>query len=496
MPGQAYRSMLKGSAWTLLMRWAMRAIGVLSTMILARLLTPEDFGLVAMAWLAISLITNFAELGTGLLLIRSATQDRAQADTAWTVKILQGVAIALLAYAIAEPAAWYFREPRVVAIMQLLSLVALIQGFENIGVVHFQRELRFAADSRFLLSQRLAAFLLTLLAAWLLGDYRALVYASIAAAGANVAISYLAHPYRPRFSLAHARAYGRFSLAVIPMNIGRWFADKVDVVVAGRVGAPHDLGVYNLASEITAMLTKEVVVASGRGLYPNLVRLRDQPQALAIAFTSMVGTLATLCFGIALGLVLVARELVQVCLGPQWLAAIPIFQWLAVYGLIAALNHLLSSQILVALGREHLAAGLMWLRGGLLLLAVCAGAWLAGMAGVPIGATIAAALAWPPIMAALCRATSVTWPAILGVLWRPAVAGLAMLLLVPWLGLERLGDPLPVLLAKGAACAAIYLASIALAWYLAGQPPGLERTLRDALPRPWLRQRAPLPGVD
>src|SRR5947209_11068718 len=105
--------LLRGSAWMVGMRWALRLIGLLSTAILARLLVPADFGIVAMAAVVAGLLDTAAYAGVDLALIRAEATSRAYHDSAWTIQVIQALIVAALLVVAAPLAASYYAEPRV-----------------------------------------------------------------------------------------------------------------------------------------------------------------------------------------------------------------------------------------------------------------------------------------------------------------------------------------------------------------------------------------------
>src|SRR6185312_2887630 len=138
--------MLRGSAWAVALRWCIRGTGLLSTLILARLLTPADFGIVAMAMLVVGALEILSETGQRLAIIRHPDPTREHYDSAWTISILIGLGLSAGIFAVAPLTVDYFHEPRAVLVIRCLALRALIGGFENIGVVDFRRGLRFQRD--------------------------------------------------------------------------------------------------------------------------------------------------------------------------------------------------------------------------------------------------------------------------------------------------------------------------------------------------------------
>lgn len=163
--------MVRGSAWAVGWRWAVRSIGLVSTIILARLLTPADFGLVAMAMVVVGFIEIFGETGQALALLRYKNPTREHYDTAWTLQVAIGILLAVVMIAAAPLGAIYFNEPRVQPLIYFLSLRALIGGFENIGIVAFRANLDFQRDFLFGLYQKLSTFFLTIGLAIYLRDY-------------------------------------------------------------------------------------------------------------------------------------------------------------------------------------------------------------------------------------------------------------------------------------------------------------------------------------
>ncbi len=138
--------MAKGAAWMVAMRIAIRAIGLVSIVILARLLVPADFGLVALATMLYGLIEVMGQFGFDVVLIQNQSAGRRHYDTAWTLTVIRNLVLAGLLAAGAPWAAGFFEEPRLQSILYWLALAALVEGFANIGVVNFRKELRFHKD--------------------------------------------------------------------------------------------------------------------------------------------------------------------------------------------------------------------------------------------------------------------------------------------------------------------------------------------------------------
>ncbi len=471
--------MVRGASWAVAMNWVMRGIGLINTIVLARLLLPEDFGLVAMASLLYGFLDTFFDLGTGTHLIRQPHPSREHCDTAWTIGILRGLAVALMLIALAPLAARYFSEPRVVALCYFVALNSAINGAANIGVVLLRKELNFSRDFAYMVYTRLFTFFATVALGFTLRSYWALVFGQLAGSLFALGLSFWVHPYRPRLSLAKAREYIKFSAVIVPMNIVFYFNQRADVLVVGRIASTTMLGVYNVASELSLTLTHNLMLQVNRGLYPTYSTLaHDLPQLRAAYLNSLSG-LGIVSMALGLGVFAVSEDFVLAVLGQKWKDVIVLLQWLILYGLAKAITQNLTGGILFVIGKENLAAGLSIARLIILLVAALIGARLHAVEAVAIGVAIAGAAMIAPTGYFVAAAMSLRTAALFVNLWRPVVAGIAMVLAVRLLRPEAV-ELAWLRLAVGVVVGAVtFVGVLAALWWLSGRPKSAERALFD-----------------
>src|SRR5215469_7861100 len=142
--------MARGALWMLLFKAVDRGLGFISTLVLARLLVPADFGLLAMATSLIAFLELLTYFGLDTALLRDRETTSTHFNAVWTLNALAGCLIALVMLALSIPAAHFYREPRVTLVICALSAGSLIQGFENVGVVNFGKEMRFDREFRYM----------------------------------------------------------------------------------------------------------------------------------------------------------------------------------------------------------------------------------------------------------------------------------------------------------------------------------------------------------
>lgn len=467
------KQMLRGAVWMIGARWAMRVIGLVSTMVLARLLAPDDFGLIAMVMLAYGLLETISYAGVDLALMRSGADTREHYDTAWTVQILQGAFITLLLLAAAPPIASYFSEPRAVAVILFVAPRAVIEGLQNIGIVAFRKELDFAKEFRFTLYNKLLNFVFVVGAALWFRNYWALVFGSLASCVIGVSMSYAMHPYRPRLSLAKMGEIWSFSQWLMISRIGSFLSRKCDEFIVGGYAGTTAMGNYHVASDLATMPSNELVMPVRRAMFPTLAKMADQPREFGVAVLDSFSAIAALCLFMSSCLIVVAPELVGVVLGQKWLAAIPLMRWLALFGGFSALVLVLEVPLWVS-GQTNLSAAQAWLE----LAVMVPLTWLAvrsfGVEGAAAARAGVSMCMVPVMMLLTARAGSVTFARLLVAVFRPLVAAVGMILLVGAAPMMSLGPAIVVLAAKLMLCVLIYPAMLMALWALSGRPAGFE----------------------
>lgn len=456
------------------MRWVIRFIGLFSTLIIARLLSPDDFGVAAMGMLVVHFLFELSEFGTSMHLIRAKEIDRAHCDTAWSITLMQGVFTAITLAALALPASIYFKEPRVIEVMYALSISSLIGGFENIGPVLLRRDLKFALDFRFNVYKKILVFLTTVSSAIVFRNYWALILGQLAGTVAGVSLSYVVHPFRPRWCLTHAKEYLHFGLAIIPLRIANTLRGMVSSFLVAGIGDTAALGSFRIAGDLSSLFTKEVVVPMGRGLLPNYARIADRPDELKAMYCKILGLVALLCIPAGVGAAAVARDLTLVLLGPQWDLAGILLEYLAISAVIYAVSQAMVNQILVATGRERSAAVLAWARLAVTAPILWVGLEVGGIMGLAAASIIASLACLPLIYNEARRAVDLRPRELIGVMWRPIVSAIVMYLTVKSMHAAHLEWAILRLALDVSIGGIVFLATTLALWALSGRPLGAE----------------------
>jgi lipopolysaccharide exporter len=476
------RRVAAGAVWMVALKLIERGIGVVSTLILARLLVPADFGLVAMAMAVFAFVELAGSFGFDIALIRNHEATRAHYDSAWTLSVGYGVLSGLLLTALAWPTAVYFGEPRLLLVMQALAAISLIQGLENIGAVNFRKHFQFGKDFQLMLAKKLIAFCVTLALAFSLRSYWALLGGIAASRVSGVAMSFVLHPYRPRFNTTEIRGLFQFSRWIVLSRVIEYFNDRGPDLLIGRALDAASLGMFRVAKELATLPTTELLFPIMRAVFPGYAAVAHDRAALARSFLAVQGMILTLTVPAAAAIVMLADPIVRLLLGPNWLPAIPLIQVLGLYGALTAFQ---ATNIAVfnVLGVPHWATSLKAAEATILLplLIYTLGEGL-GLQPVAWCIFLTQALLIPAGMILLARTLKIGLRDRMRVVWRPLLATMLMVVAIHIVlratgHAVDLADAARQLLIALPVAALCFIGAIIGLWRIAGKPEGAEQRL-------------------
>lgn len=355
------QNIVKGALLTITMRWVDRLIGIVSTLILARILVPADFGVVAMASIIVAFIDIIFDLGVNVALIQTKDPGKSFYNTAWTLRLMQSVCVAGIVFGFSELAGVYYGDPRVPSVVQCMAGGILITSFENIGIIAFQKNLDFASDFKFTFIKRIVSFTFTIGLTLITKNYWGMIMGALAGRVAGVVLSYLMCSYRPWFSLKDFSAIFSVSQWVLVRNVSQYLNGNLHVVLVGGFGNTAQTGGYTLANEISNLPGTELLAPINRVLFPAFVRVKAKLEELIKLLLRAQGIQVIFTAPACVGLALTAQEFVPLFLGAKWNFVVPLIQVLALSNIIQSISSS-SNYVLITIGKMHLLAIISWVQ--------------------------------------------------------------------------------------------------------------------------------------
>lgn len=339
-----------GALWMIAWRVVTRSLGMISTLVLARVLVPADFGLVAVATAFSQSVDTFSEVGLRDALVRHPQKDATLYDTAFTLQVARGILTAAVVALAAPYAGAWFGEPRLTPILLCLAALALVSAFENTAIAEFRREFRFGMEFALQLLPRVLQVATAIVAALLLHSYWALIIAIAVAKVSRLVATYLVHPHRPRFMLRRWRDLAGFSFWTWACSLAGVAWTRSDAFIIGPAFGAAVFGLYAVAWEVGGLPVSEIIVPATAALFPGFAeaRRRGEPDALEPMF--VIAFLSLLAVPLAIALSAASGPVVTVLLGARWAAARPLVAIIAINCVIAPLGYV-ASTLFTASGR-------------------------------------------------------------------------------------------------------------------------------------------------
>jgi PST family polysaccharide transporter len=372
-----------------------RVIYFVGTLVLARLLVPDDFGLLAIGALTMEILLSLSELGMRGALVQRQELDERHFHTAWTANLIRALVVAIIAVLVAPLISTLFEEPRAENIIRLMAFAPLLAATGSIKTVQLHRALNLRPMAINAILQAITQTVVAIALAKSLGVW-ALVVGSLSAAFVGSVISHIIAPYRPRLLLDKVAAgpllnFGRWILLIGIIEI---IGETVIRVTIARQLSTFDLGLYYLGARLALLPYTIVSEVISHVTFPMHAKLQVQDNKAGRTFRgSLIGAWAVLVPGYAVLLVL-ATGIVQEVLGAHWSGTAPAIRVLAIVGIVSVIslgvNPLMEGRgapsfvAMTAAVRTVVIVSLAWVLAGRFGIAGAALAWLLGEVVVQI----------------------------------------------------------------------------------------------------------------
>jgi lipopolysaccharide exporter len=357
-------------AWRMVQLAGVKVIFLVRTIILARLLAPDDFGLLAVSLIAVDVLKRVTNLGMVPALIQRTDADESQYSVAWTAGVVRSIIITLIVFLAAPLLASLFGDVRAINLIRTMAFQPLLEALGSIKVAEITRELRFRRLALMALPEALVTTVVSISLAGYLGVW-ALVIGILAGEMAYLIISYVMAPYRPRlaFNVVAARPLIQFGRWIFIIGIIALAGNALlQAVITRNLGADA-LGVYFLATRLAFIPGEVSGEVIGAVAFPLYARVQSDYYEVVQAFRAFYKGMLVLLMPVCLLLVSLAPTAVVHVLGPRWEGSIPLIQLLTLVSLISLLSDSIVP-ILQGLGQPRQLAFVELLQSSLLVLVV------------------------------------------------------------------------------------------------------------------------------
>lgn len=378
------------AVWNYLSFGLGKVINLVTVSILAHLLTPELFGVIALATLAIDYLSILNDFGLGAALVQRRENIDEASNLAFTFNLLIAISLTSIVILTAPYVAIFFHEPSLTPILRALGLGFIINALGSIHKARLQRDLRFGKKLIPELGNTLAKGGISISLAIMGFGAWSLVLGQLAGMSISAFLLWIVVPWRPRLLFKSNITKQLFSYGFSIMGVGAYttLADSFDYLLIGRLFDTAALGIYTLAYRLPDLLIINTLSVLAAVFFPAFSSIQNQQDVLRKSFLSAARYVQLLVTPLCLGIFVAADPIIRVIFGEQWLQSIPIMQVLSLYALVLSIGFHVGD-IYKAVGRPDIL-----LKMGLpIVLIRLTALWIGshyGLIGIAIGHLVAA----------------------------------------------------------------------------------------------------------
>uniref|UniRef100_A0A7C3VMF6 MOP flippase family protein n=1 Tax=Planktothricoides sp. SpSt-374 TaxID=2282167 RepID=A0A7C3VMF6_9CYAN len=424
------KTALAGIKWSGLSQIWRQILNFVTTAILARILSPSDFGLIGMATIVISFIGIFKDLGTSAAIIQRKNTSESLFHSLFWINLVFGLIATILLCYCSPIFASFYREPRVSLIIKFLSFNLFISGISIIQKTFLEKNLDFNKLAKIEVFAVTVGSLVGIIAAIKNFGVWSLVYQSLAVTTITTILLWLKTPWQPKliFDPILVKEVSSYSFNLTAFNIFNFFCRNADYLLIGRFLGDQALGYYTLAYRIMLYPLQNISSIIGRVMFPVFSQVQDDDEKFRHLYLKLISITGIIIFPIMAGIFAIAEPFVLTVFGEQWKPVILLLMILTTVGIRQSLGTSVG-MIYQAKGRTDIMFRWSLLAGFLIIPAFVIGLqW--GIVGVATAYAIATMLLSYPSFAIPFRLIQLPMQDFLSVIWRPFFVSILMLVVI------------------------------------------------------------------
>jgi lipopolysaccharide exporter len=344
---------LKSAGLLLGMQLVQRGLGIISTLVLARLLLPEHFGVVALVVIALQFFELLVEIGNQQYIIQKAKVTEADLNTAWSMDIVTKSAMFVLILFLAPFLADFFETPELTAALAVAAITLPLRALKSPGMMLLAREINYRPIFRLTLWQKGLSFIVVITWAFTSPSHWAIISGTLVSGVVFTIGSYRVHTFRPRWTLVHFRQQWQFSQWLLLRGIVGFTRSQIDNLMVSRLFGTAQLGGYNLVREVSLLPALSAIIPMSEPLLAAISESKSNPQTLAYRIRLSLALMITALIPITAFIMLYPELIIRVLLGPDWSEFAPLLEPFGLFFFTFCLFALISDAI-IAQGKVKL----------------------------------------------------------------------------------------------------------------------------------------------
>ena len=332
--GSLRHKIIRSSFWVSLSSLCVNISSVIRTIVLARLLAPEMFGLMSICVIVIKALEVFTQTGFGAALIHRQKDFEEAKDVAFTLFIIRGVILAMITFFISPLVASYYDRQILEVLIKVIAISFLFNGCRNVNTVGLQKELDFKRLTYLKQITTLVDLSMVIVLAYYFKNVWALVIGHVFSSFVGAILSFIIVPGRPRISFNRKVAGELFSYGkyITALTVILFIGAELDKAVLGKILGMEELGWYFMAFSIANLPATHISTLISTVMFPAFSKLQNNPKGLKEAFYKTFRVVGSITIPAAVGIATLAPEIISVIYGDKWMPSVLALKVLCFYG--------------------------------------------------------------------------------------------------------------------------------------------------------------------
>lgn len=386
---------LSGVGWSVIDQGVRQFIGLGIGAVLARLLSPPEFGLVGMVTVAIGFLNVFRDFGLGASLIQKTTLSHDEINAVFWANVILGALIGLFIFVAAPLISSFYNQPPLLHLTQVMGFNFFLGSVGLVPDALIRKNIDFKAYFFRNLSTTIFAGVLAIVLAYYDFGYWALVYQSLFSTLGSVIIGFRMISWRPtlKWKVSVLAPFAKFSLPLLGENTINYWVRNVDNLLIGKTLGPAPLGIYSKAYSLMLLPVRQISGTLSRVMLPSFSLIKDDRQRVWNNYLKISTVIAFITFPLMAYLGIFAKEVIYIIYGPNWTEVVPIFKAFCILGALQSIGTLCGS-VFVSQGKTLTLFRLGLFTKAFMILGIVGGLYLNGIMGVVYGYTVTSGLAF------------------------------------------------------------------------------------------------------
>ncbi|WNC72543.1 oligosaccharide flippase family protein [Thalassotalea psychrophila] len=341
------QQVLNSSALIISTRFIQRTIGLVSTLILARLLVPNDFGVVAFLSITLNLFQILSQVGSQQYIISRETVEPEDLNTAWTLTIGLRCCFWIVLLLLAPQICAFFNMQQALSGLYFISIILIINAFFNPGFWLYRREFKYKKVFLLEISTKIFSFLIVISIALYKPTFWALLIGDVLAALFSLLLSYLLHSFRPKFSICRFTQQWAFSKWVFAKGILGFTNQQIDILFVSKFFSAPQLGGFHLSKDMALLPATQIITPASEPILASLAKVANAPQDFAYHFRLVMMINILMALPICLFMTTNSELIIEVILGEKWRHISSIFSAFCILLFSLSIESLLTNTFIV-----------------------------------------------------------------------------------------------------------------------------------------------------